>query len=180
MLEATKDPHVFDFLELTENAKERHLEQGLIDDIQKFLLELGQGFAFYGRQEPVIIGGNEFFLDLLFYHHRLRRFVVIDLKIGEFEAEFVSKMNLYLNAVDEQMRCGDDRESVGIITQLPEVEIADDIPADMQDDLAGLPEVKNRLIERVSRRKGEIEADVIDAEAEEEPDTAVGSEDTDA
>jgi len=131
--------------------------------------------------------------------------VVVDLKISEFEAEFVSKMNLYLNAVDEQMRCGDDRESVGIIlctsrnetvaklalhrfyapivvstwqggTRLPEVEVADEVPSDMQKDLAGLPEVKNRLIERVSRRKDEIEADVVDAEAVEESEPTAGPE----
>ena len=114
-LQATKDPYVFDFLELGEDARERDLEQGLIADIQKFLLELGTGFAFYGRQRALLVGDQEFFLDLLFYHHALRRFVVIELKIGKFQPEFVSKMNFYLNAVDEQLRLGDDRESVGII-----------------------------------------------------------------
>lgn len=79
------------------------------------MLELGTGFAFYGRQKPLLVGDQEFFLDLLFYHHALRRFVIIELKIGEFQPEFVSKMNFYLNAVDEQLRLGDDRESVGII-----------------------------------------------------------------
>ena len=114
-LQATKDPYVFDFLELAEDAHERDLEQALIADIQKFLLELGTGFAFYGRQKPLLVGDQEFFIDLLFYHHALRRFVVIELKIGKFQPEFVSKMNFYLNAVDEQLRRGDDRESVGII-----------------------------------------------------------------
>ena len=113
--QATKDPYIFDFLELAEDIRERQLEQALIDDIQKLLLELGTGFAFYGRQKPLLVGGREFFLDLLFFHHALRRFVIIDLKIGEFQPEFVSRMNLYLNAVDEQLRLGDDRESVGII-----------------------------------------------------------------
>lgn len=114
-LQATKDPYVFDFLELGEDAQERDLEQALIADIQKFLLELGTGFAFYGRQRALLVGDQEFFLDLLFYHHALRRFVVIELKIGKFQPEFVSKMNFYLNAVDEQLRLGDDSESVGII-----------------------------------------------------------------
>ncbi|MGH2950045.1 MAG: PDDEXK nuclease domain-containing protein [Solirubrobacteraceae bacterium] len=114
-LEATKDPYVFDFLELEEDVRERQLEHALIDDIQKLLMELGTGFAFYGRQKALLVGAREFFLDLLFYHHALRRFVIVDLKIGEFQPEFVSKMNLYLNAVDEQLRLGDDRESVGII-----------------------------------------------------------------
>jgi nuclease YhcG-like protein len=106
---------VFDFLELTDDVRERELEQALIDDIQKFLLELGAGFELYGRKKPIVVGGDEFFLDLLFYHHALRRFVVIELKIGKFEPEHVAKMNFYLNAIDEQLRLGDDRESVGII-----------------------------------------------------------------
>jgi len=114
-LRAMKDPYIFDFLELAEDARERELEQALIHDIQKFLLELGSGFAFYGRQKALLVGEEEFFLDLLFYHHSLRRFVVIDLKVGRFRPEHVSKMNFYLNAVDEQLRLGDDRESVGII-----------------------------------------------------------------
>jgi predicted nuclease of restriction endonuclease-like (RecB) superfamily len=79
-LEATKDPYIFDFLELAEDVRERQLEQALIDDIQKLLLELGTGFAFYGRQRPLVVGGREFFLDLLFFHHALRRFVIIDLR----------------------------------------------------------------------------------------------------
>jgi predicted nuclease of restriction endonuclease-like (RecB) superfamily len=95
-LQATKDPYVFDFLELAKNARERELEQALIDDIQKFLLELGSGFAFYGRQKALLVGEEEFFLDLLFYHHSLRRFVVIELKVGKFKPEYVAKMNFYL------------------------------------------------------------------------------------
>lgn len=114
-LRAVKDPYVFEFLELADEARERELEQALIDDVQKLLLELGTGFAFYGRQTALVVGGEEFFLDLLFHHHALRRFVVIELKIGDFKPEHVSKMNFYLNAVDEQLRLGDDRESVGII-----------------------------------------------------------------
>jgi predicted nuclease of restriction endonuclease-like (RecB) superfamily len=114
-LQATKDPYIFEFLELAEDTRERELEQALIDDVQKLLLELGTGFAFYGRQKALLIGDREFFLDLLFYHHALRRFVIVELKVGEFKPEYVSKMNFYLNAVDEQLRLGDDRESVGII-----------------------------------------------------------------
>jgi len=114
-LQATKDPYVFDFLELSDEAKERQLEQALIDDIQNFLIELGTGFAFYGRQRALLVGDREFFLDLLFYHHTLRRFVVIELKVGAFQPEYVGKMNFYLNAVDEQLRVGDDQKSVGII-----------------------------------------------------------------
>jgi len=114
-LEVVKDPYVLPFLGLEEGAKERDLEQALVHDIQKFLTELGWGFAFYGRQYPLLVGGQEFILDLLFYHHTLRRFVVIELKIGEFQVEHAGKMNFYLNAVDELLRQGDDQESVGII-----------------------------------------------------------------
>ncbi len=114
-LQAMKDPYIFDFLKLAEDAREHELEQALVDDIQKFLIGLGAGFAFYGRQKALVVGDEEFFPDLLFYHHSLRRFVVIELKIGKFKPEYVGKMNFYLNAVDEQLRVLDDRESVGII-----------------------------------------------------------------
>ncbi len=114
-LATVKDPYVFDFLELGREVRERQLEQALLDDVQRFLLELGAGFAFYGRQHALLVGRREFFVDLLFYHHAIRRFVVVELKVGPFEAEYVSKMDVYLSAVDEQLRCGDDRESVGII-----------------------------------------------------------------
>ncbi|WP_320670140.1 PDDEXK nuclease domain-containing protein [Patulibacter defluvii] len=184
-LAATKDPYVFDFLDLTETAQERELEQALIDDIQRFLLELGTGFAFYGRQKALQVGEREFFLDLLFYHQVLRRFVVIDLKIGPFQPEHVSKMNLYLNAVDEQLRHGDDQESVGIIlcTSRDETvaklalhrvyapiavstwraDVPPELPAvevgdEVPRDLASLAEledVRARLLERVSRRTSE-------------------------
>ena len=174
-LQAIKDPYVFDFMELAEDARERELEQALIDDIQSFLLELGSGFAFYGRQHPLLVGGQEFFLDLLFYHHTLRRFVVIELKVGAFQAEFVSKMNLYLNAVDEQLRAGDDRESVGIIlcternetvTKLAMRRVYAPIAvstwqSDAPAELAQFDEVRTRLIDRITHRTPEI----IDAQA---------------
>jgi predicted nuclease of restriction endonuclease-like (RecB) superfamily len=92
-LAVTKDPYVLDFIDLAENAKERQLEDALVRDIPHFLRELGVGFAYYGRQQPLEIGDREFFLDLLFYHHRLRRFVLVDLKIGEFKAEFAGKID---------------------------------------------------------------------------------------
>lgn len=178
-LQATKDPYLFDFLELDDDARERELEQALIDDIQRFLLELGSGFAFYGRQTALVVGDQEFFLDLLFFHHALRRFVVIELKIGKFEPEYVSKMNFYLNAVDEQLRVGDDRESVGIILcagrneTVAEVALRrvfspiavatwqkspsqQELPPGAPAELGELDRVRNRLVERVSQRAAEI------------------------
>jgi predicted nuclease of restriction endonuclease-like (RecB) superfamily len=115
VLAVTKDPYFFEFLNVGDEALEREVEQALIDDIQAFLIELGRGFAFYGRQQAITVDGTEYFMDLIFYHHALRRFVVIELKIGDFHPSYVGTMNFYLNAVDQQFRVGDDRESVGII-----------------------------------------------------------------
>lgn len=94
-----KDPYTFDFLTLGADARERELEQGLVEHIQKFLLELGIGFAFVGRQVHLEVGGEDYYLDLLFYHLKLRCFVVIDLKMEPFKPEFAGKMNFYLSAV---------------------------------------------------------------------------------
>ena len=110
-----KDPYNFDFLTLHSDAHERDLEQGLLDHIQKFLLELGVGFAFVGRQYHMEISSQDYYLDLLFYHLRLRCYVVIDLKMKAFEPEFAGKMNFYLSAVDDQLRHADDRPSIGLL-----------------------------------------------------------------
>lgn len=110
-----KDPYAFDFLTLGEDVVERDLERGLLDHIRQFLLELGVGFAFVGSQYHLEVGGQDFYLDLLFYHLRLRCFVVIDLKVSEFQPEFAGKMSFYLSAVDEQLRHKDDQPSIGII-----------------------------------------------------------------
>jgi predicted nuclease of restriction endonuclease-like (RecB) superfamily len=113
--QALKDPYVFDFLTLGRDAQERDIEQGLIDHVQQFLLELGVGFAFVGRQVRLAVGEQDFYLDLLFYHLKLRCFVVVELKAVAFEPEFAGKMNFYLSAVDTQMRHPDDRPSIGLI-----------------------------------------------------------------
>jgi predicted nuclease of restriction endonuclease-like (RecB) superfamily len=110
-----KDPYLFDFLTLATAARERDLEQGLIDHIQKFLVTLGVGFAFVGRQVNLSVGGQDYYLDLLFYHLKLRCFVVIDLKIEAFKPEFAGKMNFYLSAIDEQMRHKDDQPTIGLL-----------------------------------------------------------------
>lgn len=110
-----KDPYTFDFLTLAADAKERDLEQGLMDHLQKFLLELGIGFAFVGRQVHMEVGDQDFYIDLLFYHLKLRCYVVIELKTGSFKPEYAGKMNFYLSAVDAHLRHKDDQPSVGII-----------------------------------------------------------------
>jgi predicted nuclease of restriction endonuclease-like (RecB) superfamily len=110
-----KDPYNFDFLTLEGGARERDLERGLLDHIQKFLLELGVGFAFVGRQFHMAISGQDYYFDLLFYHLRLRCYVVIDLKMKAFEPEFAGKMNFYLSAADDALRHPDDRPSIGLL-----------------------------------------------------------------
>lgn len=110
-----KDPYVFDFLSLGEAAHERGLERSLLLHLRDFLLELGVGFAFVGSQVHLEIGDEDYFLDLLFYHLKLRRYVVIDLKMGTFQPEFAGKMNFYLSAVDDRLRHAQDASSLGII-----------------------------------------------------------------
>ena len=110
-----KDPYVFDFLSLSKEHTERELEQGLIQHITQFLLELGAGFAYLGRQVPLQVGERDFFLDLLFYHTRLHCYLVIELKTVEFEPEYAGKLNFYLKAVDEQLRSEDDQPTIGLL-----------------------------------------------------------------
>lgn len=110
-----KDPYVFDFLSLTPEHNERELETALIEHITQFLLELGTGFAYMGRQVPLQVGEREFFLDLLFYHAHLHCYVVVELKTVDFEPEFAGKLNFYLKAVDEQLRGKQDAPSIGLL-----------------------------------------------------------------
>lgn len=110
-----KDPYVFDFLTLEEPFHERELELGLCGHIQKFLLELGRGFAFAGRQYRLAVSDREFYLDLLFYHLHLRCFVVVDLKKGDFKPEYAGKMNFYCSVVDDQLRHAGDAPTIGLI-----------------------------------------------------------------
>lgn len=110
-----KDPYLFDFLGTADSRREAELEQKLVDHIQQFLLALGQGFAFVGRQVHLEIEGSDFYLDLLFYHLRLRCYVVIELKAGKFEAGHIGQLNMYLNVVDDLLRHPDDKPSIGLL-----------------------------------------------------------------
>ena len=110
-----KDSYVFDFLGTADPRKEAELEQKLIDHIQKFLLELGQGFAFVGRQVHLELGGSDFYIDLLFYHLKLRCYVVVELKAGEFDPGYISKLNMYLNVANDVLRHADDKPSIGLL-----------------------------------------------------------------
>ena len=113
--QALKDPYVFDFLSLGKEAQERDLERGLLERIKDFLLELGAGFAFMGSQYHLEVGDQDFYVDLLFYHHRLRCLVAIDLKMGDFKPEYAGKMNFYLSALDDLVRHEHDAPSVGLV-----------------------------------------------------------------
>lgn len=110
-----KDPYIFDFLTLQEPFHERELETSLVRHLEKFLVELGQGFAFVGRQVHMDVGEEDFYIDLLFYHLRLRCFVVIELKKGAFKPEYAGKLNFYLNVVDDRLRHPSDSPSIGLI-----------------------------------------------------------------
>ena len=110
-----KDPYVFDFLTLSEPFKERELETELLKHLEKFLLELGGGFSFVGRQYRVEVSDQDFYIDLLFYHLKLRAFVVIELKRGDFKPEYAGKMNFYCSVVDDQLRHSTDNPTIGLI-----------------------------------------------------------------
>jgi len=160
-----KDPYVFDFLSLGPEVQERDLERALLNHLRDFLLELGKGFAFVGKQYRLDVGGEEFSIDLLFYQLRLRCFVVIDLKIGEFKPEYAGKMNFYLSAVDDLLRHPDDRPSIGLILckrqnrlvaeyafrdmnkpmGVATYRLTEALPADLQEHLPSIEELQKEL-----------------------------------
>lgn len=110
-----KDPYLFDFIGTADPRREREVEQALVDHVQKFLLELGAGFAFVGRQVHLEFSSKDYYLDLLFYHLKLRCYVVVELKAVPFEPEFVGKLNMYMGAVDELLRHVDDKPTIGLL-----------------------------------------------------------------
>lgn len=110
-----KDEYHLDFLTVTSSVQERELEAALVAHIRDFLLELGVGFAFVGSQYRLEVSGNEYFIDMLFYHLKLRCYIVIDLKVTEFRPEYTGKMNFYVSAVDDLLRHTDDAPTIGIV-----------------------------------------------------------------
>ena len=110
-----KDPYCFDFLTLVDEAHEKEIEDGLITHLQKFLLELGNGFAFVGRQVPLRVGNEDFYLDLLFYHIKLRCYFLIELKAVKFKPDFAGQINFYLSAIDDKLRQPQDNPTIGLI-----------------------------------------------------------------
>ena len=113
--ESLKDPYRFDFLGLGEEAREREIESALVKHVTEFLLELGAGFAFVGQQFHLEVGGDDFFIDLLFYHLKLRCYVVVELKAGDFKPEHLGQLGFYLTAVDRQIKTEEDQSTIGLL-----------------------------------------------------------------
>jgi predicted nuclease of restriction endonuclease-like (RecB) superfamily len=165
-----KDPYVFDFLTLSREAEEHALEAGLVDHVQKFLLELGAGFAFVGRQVHLAVGGQDFYLDLLFYHLKLRCFVVIELKAKPFEPEHAGKMNFYLSAVDAKLRHPDDKPSLGLLLCKSKNELVVEYALRDLKKPIGVAEWETKLVESLPENlKGSLPT-VEELEAELAPD----------
>ena len=114
-LETMKDPYVFDFIELKEEAQEKDLEEALIKNITKVLLEFGKGFAYVGHQYHLEVAGEDYYIDLLFYNIKLKCYVVIELKVGEFKPEYAGKLSFYLTAIDEQVKEKNDNPTIGLL-----------------------------------------------------------------
>lgn len=160
-----KDPYNFDFLSMRSGYIERELEDALTENITKFLLELGNGFAYIGRQVRLEIGTEEYFIDLLFYNYKLRCFIVTELKTGKFKAEYVSKLGLYVSAVNHQMRHKDDNPTIGLLIcktkdgvvakytlesinqpiGISEYQLAELLPKDFRSSLPSIEEIENEL-----------------------------------
>ena len=114
-MQTMKDPYVFDFIPFKEDMVERDIENALIKDVTKLLLELGTGFAFLGNQYHINVGGDDFYIDLLFYNLNLRSYVVIELKTGDFKPEYAGQLNFYLSAVDAQIKKPEDNATIGLL-----------------------------------------------------------------
>jgi predicted nuclease of restriction endonuclease-like (RecB) superfamily len=113
--ETLKNPYVFDFLSFSEEIKERELEKALIQHLNKFMRELGRGFAFVGNQKNVNVDGDDYFLDLLFYNYHLHCFVIFELKVGNFKPEYAGKLNFYVNTINEQLKGETDNPTIGVL-----------------------------------------------------------------
>lgn len=160
-----KDPYLFDFLGIGKEAGEREIEAALVQHITQFLLELGAGFAFVGRQVLLDVGGDEFFIDLLFYHLKLRCYVVIELKAGKFKPEHLGQLGFYLTAVDRQIRSEQDNSTIGLLLcksknqvvaeyalgdksqpmGIAEYKLLESLPAELQTSLPSIEQIEREL-----------------------------------
>ena len=164
-IESLKDPYRFDFLGLGEQAQERDIENALVQHVTDFLLELGAGFAFVGRQVLLDVGGEEFFIDLLFYHLKLRCYVVIELKTGKFKPEHLGQLGFYLTAVDRQLKHAQDNPSIGLLLcksknkvvaeyalgdksqpmGIAEYKLVESLPQELQTSLPSIEQIEREL-----------------------------------
>lgn len=146
-----KDPYIFDFLTLHEKHLEQDLEQGLIDNVQKLLLEMGKGFAFVGRQYHLHIGDKDFYIDLLFYHLKLRCYVVVELKAQEFDPRDTGQLNFYLSVVDDLLRHPDDKPTIGLLLcKTKNNFIAEYALRDINKPI-GVAEYETKIVERLPK-----------------------------
>ncbi len=160
-----KDPYLFDFLGVGQEASEREIETALVQHITQFLLELGAGFAYVGRQVHLEVGGDDFFIDLLFYHLKLRCYVVIELKADKFKPEHLGQLGFYLTAVDRQVKSADDNPSIGLLLcksknklvaeyalgdknqpmGIAEYKLLESLPQDLQSNLPSIEQIEREL-----------------------------------
>ena len=163
--ESLKDPYRLEFLGLGKQAQERAIEDALVKHVTQFLLELGAGFAFVGRQVHLAVGSKDFYIDLLFYHLKLRCYVVVELKAGEFQPEYAGKLNFYLSAVDSQIKDASDNPSLGLLLcksrdkvvaeyalrnmkkpiGVAEYQLVQALPKELQTDLPRIEEIEREL-----------------------------------
>ena len=163
--QALKDPYIFDFLDVSREANEREIEAALVQHVTRFLLELGAGFAFVGRQVPLEVGGDDFFIDLLFYHLKLRCYVVIELKTDKFKPEHLGQLGFYLTAVDAQMKGEHDAPTIGLLLcrsknkvvaeyalrdsakpmGIAEYQLMASLPAELQTTLPSIEQIEQEL-----------------------------------
>ncbi len=174
--EMLKDPYIFDFATLTTEFTERELETELIKYIEKFLVELGAGFAFVGRQYKLTVSDKDFYIDLLFYHLKMRCFVVIELKKGEFIPEYAGKMNFYCSAVDDMLKHPDDKPTIGLILcqgkdklfaeyslkdinkpiGISEYELTRILPENLKSSLPSIEEIESELERKITMVREEM------------------------
>ncbi|MCX5957202.1 MAG: PDDEXK nuclease domain-containing protein [Cyanobacteria bacterium] len=165
--EALKDPYLFDFLGIGDEAGERAIEDALVEHITRFLLELGAGFAYVGRQVPLEVGGEDFFIDLLFYHLKLRCYVVIELKATAFKPEHTGQLSFYLSAVDAELKGEHDAPTIGMLLcksknkvvaeyalrninqpiGVAEYQLTESLPSDLQSSLPSIEAIEQALTE---------------------------------
>lgn len=177
-IQTMKDPYIFDFIPFKEDMIERDIERALVQDVTKLLLELGTGFAFLGNQYHLNVGGDDFYIDLLFYNLNLRCYVVIELKTGEFKPEYAGQLNFYLSAVDALMKQPQDSPTIGLLLcksknnlvaeyslkdvskpiGVSEYRITSSLPAELEKQLPSVEDIQKRINQSSAENLKDIDA----------------------